>query len=189
MQKLLAMSRFIDRFNDRVGAALSWLVLVMTLIGVYNAVTRKLSQTIGIDLSSNAYIEAQWYLFSLVFLWGGAYALRHGVHVRVDIVYSHVSRRARAWIDIAGTLLFLIPLCLLVLWVSIPYAADSWKIFEQSPDPGGLPRYLIKSAIPLAFVLLLAQAFAQLVKRFAFLGDFIDNPDDADGPPSSEAAL
>ncbi len=170
MRTLLRIGDWIDRFNQWVGRMISWLVLLMVLLGVYNAVTRKLSQTIGVDLSSNAYIEGQWYMFSLVFLWGAAYTLKHGAHVRVDVIFSRVSERAQAWIDILGTLVFLIPFCLVVLWISIPYAADSWRIFEQSPDPGGLPRYLIKSAIPVAFVLLLIQALSELVKRVAFLG-------------------
>lgn len=173
MQQLLKISRVIDRFNNRVGVLLSWLVLIMVLVGVYNAVTRKLGQSIGVNLSSNLYIEAQWYLFSLVFLWAGAYALRHGVHVRVDIFYSRLTSRGRAWIDMLGTLLFLLPLCLLVIWISVPYAVDSWQILEGSPDPGGLPRYLIKSAIPIAFLLLLLQGMAELVRNIAFLRGII----------------
>ena len=169
MRTLLWIGDRIDLINQWVGRIISWLVLIMVLVGVYNAVTRKLSQTIGVDLSSNAYIEAQWYMFSLVFLWGAAYTLKHGGHVRVDVIFSRISRRSQAWIDILGTVLFLVPFCLVVLWISVPYASESWRVFEQSPDPGGLPRYLIKSAIPLAFVLLLLQAFSELIKRVAFL--------------------
>lgn len=187
MQTLLRIGGYIDRLNDRIGVAMSWLVLIMVLMGVYNAVTRKLSQTIGIDLSSNSYIEGQWYLFSLVFLWCGAYALRNGVHVRVDIIYSRLSLRGRAWIDLLGTVLFLIPLCLLILWVSIPYAADSWRILEDSPDPGGLPRYLIKSAIPIAFVLLLLQALSELVRNIAQIRGILK--DDAINESNQESAL
>ncbi|MES9845451.1 MAG: TRAP transporter small permease subunit, partial [Candidatus Sedimenticola sp. 6PFRAG5] len=110
MQKLLRLSELIDGLNERVGRSLSWLVLIMVILGVYNAVTRKLSQTIGMDLSSNMYIEAQWYMFSIVFLWGGAYTLKHRGHVRVDILYSRVKLKVKAWIDILGTVLFLMPL-------------------------------------------------------------------------------
>lgn len=169
MKTLLTLSRWIDRANDRIGLALSWLTLVMVLLGVYNATTRKLSQVLGVDLSSNTYIEAQWYLYSLVFLWAAAYALRHNIHVRVDIVFERLGLRARAWVDLLGTLLFLVPFCLLMLWVSLPYVTASWSILEQSPDPGGLPRYLIKSAIPIAFGLLLLQAFSQAVRLVAVL--------------------
>ncbi|ROR34305.1 TRAP transporter small permease subunit [Inmirania thermothiophila] len=169
MKALLRLSGWIDAVNDQVGRLVSWLVLLMTLLGVYNAVTRKLSRAIGMDLSSNAYIEAQWYMFSLVFLWAAGYALRHGVHVRVDLFYGRASPRTQAWIDILGTALFLIPFCLLLLWVSVPYAWESWAILEQSADPGGLPRYWIKSAIPVTGVLLLAQAVSELVRNIAFL--------------------
>ncbi|OQX34983.1 MAG: hypothetical protein B0D96_07965 [Candidatus Sedimenticola endophacoides] len=132
MQNLLRLSRLIDNLNEQVGRSLSWLVLLMVLIGVYNAVTRKLSQTIGMDLSSNMYIEAQWYMFSIIFLWGGAYTLKHGGHVRVDILYSRARLRIKAWIDILGTLLFLMPLSLLIIWVSLPYAGDSCKSVATS---------------------------------------------------------
>ena len=173
MRKLLRLSELIDALNEWVGSTLSWLVLLMVLLGVYNAVTRKLSQTIGVDLSSNMYIEAQWYMFSLIFLWGGAYTLKHRAHVRVDILYSRVSLKAKAWIDILGTLLFLMPLSLLIIWVTIPYAGASWSIFEMSPDPGGLPRYLIKTVIPIAFILVLFQGISELIKNAAFLRGLI----------------
>ncbi|MCW8949827.1 MAG: TRAP transporter small permease subunit [Sedimenticola sp.] len=176
MQKLLRLSGKIDAMNERVGRLISWLVLIMVLLGVYNAVTRKLSQTIGVDLSSNAYIEGQWFMFSLVFLWGAGYALKHQAHVRVDILYSRVSERAKAWIDVIGTCLFLFPLSALIIWVSYTYAADSWATMEGSPDPGGLPRYLIKSAIPIAFILLMAQGLSELIKQIAFLRGFIPYP-------------
>ncbi|MES9873075.1 MAG: TRAP transporter small permease subunit [Candidatus Sedimenticola sp. 6PFRAG7] len=178
MQKLLRLSELIDGLNERVGRSLSWLVLIMVVLGVYNAVTRKLSQTIGMDLSSNMYIEAQWYMFSIVFLWGGAYTLKHRGHVRVDILYSRVKLKVKAWIDILGTVLFLMPLSLLIIWVSIPYAADSWSILEISPDPGGLPRYIIKTVIPVAFVLVLAQGISELIKNVAYLKGLIPHQDE-----------
>lgn len=176
MRNLLKISGLIDALNERMGQLISWLVLAMVLLGVYNAITRKLSQTIGVDLSSNTYIEAQWYMFSLVFLWGGAYALKHRAHVRVDILYSHVSDRAKAWIEIGGTIFFLMPLSVLLVYVSIPYAADSWGVWEQSPDPGGIPRYLIKTAIPIAFVLVFVQGISELIKQAAFLKGLIPFP-------------
>ncbi|MET0100669.1 MAG: TRAP transporter small permease subunit [Sedimenticola sp.] len=183
MQKLLRLSELIDGLNERVGRSLSWLVLIMVILGVYNAVTRKLSQTIGMDLSSNMYIEAQWYMFSVVFLWGGAYTLKHKGHVRVDILYSRASKKLKAWIDILGTVLFLMPLSLLIIWVSIPYASDSWKIFEVSPDPGGLPRYVIKTVIPIAFVLVLVQGVSELIKSVAYLKGWRPHQDDQQQGP------
>ena len=169
MHALLRVSHWINVLNDRIGQAMSWLTLAMVLLGAYNATTRKLSHAIGVDLSSNTYIETQWYLFSLIFLWSAGYALRHNVHVRVDVIFDRVGPRARAWIDLVGTVVFLIPFCVLLIWVSTPYVQASWQVLEQSPDPGGLPRYLIKTAIPLAFVLLLLQAFSQLVRLVATL--------------------
>jgi TRAP-type mannitol/chloroaromatic compound transport system permease small subunit len=115
MRALLAFSRGVDRLNERVGGAVAWLTLAMILIGAYNAVVRYLGRYIGRDLSSNTYVELQWYLFSLVFLLGGAWTLKHGGHVRVDVVYGRLSARARAWIDVAGTVLFLLPFCALML--------------------------------------------------------------------------
>ena len=167
MQTLLRLARGIDALNEWVGKLVSWLTLFMVLIGVYNAVTRKLSQTIGVDLSSNAYIELQWYMFSLVFLWGGAYTLLHDEHVRVDVIYARLPEKARAWIDLLGILLFLIPFSILMLYVAWPIVLESWKIHEMSPDPGGLPRYPIKAALIVAFILLLLQAISEAIKRLA----------------------
>jgi len=169
ISRLLSLSRAIDWINEKTGKGMSWLVLLMVLIGVYNAVTRKLSQTIGWDLSSNAYLETQWYLFSAIFLWTGAYALQRGVHVRVDVIYGKLGPKGQSWIEILGTLFFLWPLCGLVLWASLPFVESSWRILEASPDPGGLPRYIIKTAIPMAFVLLVLQGLSEVIKRVAFL--------------------
>ena len=169
MRALIKLARAIDALNERVGRLVAWLTLFMVLVGVYNAVTRKLSQTIGVDLSSNAYIELQWYMFSLVFLWGGAYTLLHDEHVRVDVIYARLSERARAWIDLLGIVFFLIPFSLLMLYVSWPIVVESWKIHEMSPDPGGLPRYPIKAALIVAFVLLLLQAVSEAIKRLAVI--------------------
>jgi len=169
MQTLLRIARAIDALNEAVGALVSWLTLFMVLMGVYNAVTRKLSQTIGVDLSSNAYIEAQWYMFSLMFLWGGAYTLLHDEHVRVDVIYARLSDRAKAWIDLLGILFFLIPFSLLMLYLAWPIVVESWRIREMSPDPGGLPRYPIKAALIVGFVLLLLQAISEAIKRLAII--------------------
>jgi TRAP-type mannitol/chloroaromatic compound transport system permease small subunit len=166
---LLSFSRLIDALNEAVGRLVSWLTLFMVVIGVYNAVTRKLSQTIGVDLSSNTYIELQWYMFALVFMWGAAYTLKHNAHVRVDIIYARLSERGKAWVDVLGTLLFLLPFTAVVLWTAWPIVLESWKIHEMSPDPGGLPRYPIKAALIVAFVLLFLQGLSELIKRVALL--------------------
>ncbi len=169
MEFLLSFSRLIDALNEAVGRLVSWLTLFMVLVGVYNAVTRKLSQTIGVDLSSNTYIELQWYMFALVFMWGAAYTLKHNAHVRVDIIYARLSERGKAWVDVFGILLFLLPFTVVVLWTAWPIVLDSWKIHEMSPDPGGLPRYPIKAALIVAFVLLFLQGLSELIKRVALL--------------------
>jgi len=169
MHAWLKLARIIDRLNEGVGHLLYWLSLFMVLFGVYNATVRYLGAFIGRNLSSNAYLEAQWYLFGALFLLGAAYGLRHNVHVRVDVLHSRWSERTRAWIELLGTLLFLLPFCLIVLWLSLDWVAMSWKIKETSPNPGGLLRYPIKVVIPAAFTLLALQGVAQAIKAVAVL--------------------
>ena len=151
--------------NGWIGRVVSYLTLAMVLVGAYNAIVRYLGRYIGLNLSSNAYIELQWYMFSLIFLLGAAYTLRRDGHVRVDVLYSRASPRTRAIVDIVGMVLFLIPFSLFVLWSSWPSVRNSWKVLEGSPDPGGLPRYPIKTVILVAFGLLLLQAIAEIVRR------------------------
>jgi TRAP-type mannitol/chloroaromatic compound transport system permease small subunit len=174
LELLERAAAFIDALNERIGAGIRWLTLVMVLLGAYNAVARYLTRWVGVSLSSNAYLDLQWYLFSLIFLLGAAYGLRHDVHVRVDVLYSRLSRRARAWIDLAGSVLFLLPFTVLMLVVSWPAVRNSWAIRETSPDPGGLPRYPIKAVILLSFVLLLLQGFSQIVKQIRILRSPVD---------------
>ena len=161
--------RIVDRLNDWIGRAVAWLVLGMVLLGAFNAVARYAGRWAGFNLSSNAYLELQWYLFSLVFLLGAAHTLRRDAHVRVDVLYGRLAPRKQAWIDIVGTLVFLIPFCLFVLWLSWPMVRNSWQVLEVSSDPGGLPRYPIKSVILVAFVLLLLQGVAEIFRRLGRL--------------------
>lgn len=161
----LRIARVIDRVTGGIGHAVSWLVVVMVVVGAFNAVARYLGRFLGVHLSSNAYLELQWYLFSLVFLLGAAYALREDAHVRVDVMYGRVSARTQSIINIAGTLLFLVPFSAFVLWVSAPVIRNSWIIREGSPDPSGLPRYPLKAVILVCFALLLLQAVSQLIKE------------------------
>lgn len=171
----LKISRAIDRLNRLVGRVLYWLGLLMVLIGVYNAVARYIGSYIGQNLSSNAYFEAQWYLFGAMFLLGAGYALQHNVHVRVDVIYARLGPKGQAWIDLLGTALFLIPFCLLVLWLSWDWVSFSWQIRESSGDPGGLPRYPAKTILPVAFVLLMLQGISQLIKAVAVLRGRLDS--------------
>lgn len=169
MRALLKLASAIDRINELIGRTLYWLSLFMVLIGVYNATVRYFGAFIGRNLSSNAYLEAQWYLFGLLFLLGAAYGLRHNVHVRVDILHTRWSEKTRAWIELLGTLLFLLPFCVLVLWLSLDWVGMSLQVRETSPNPGGLLRYPIKIVIPAAFLLLLLQGLSQLIKAAAVL--------------------
>lgn len=165
MRRLLRLSAAIDRANDRIGAAIQWLVLLMVLVGAFNALARYATRYTGISLSSNAYLDLQWYMFSLIFLLGAAYGLNRDVHVRVDVLYSRLSVRGRAWIDLAGSVLFLLPFCAMMLWVSWPTVRNSWAVLEASPDPGGLPRYPIKTLILISFFLLFLQGVSQSIKQ------------------------
>jgi TRAP-type mannitol/chloroaromatic compound transport system permease small subunit len=120
---------------------------------------------VGVNLSTNALNELQWYLFSVIFLLGAAWGLRHDVHVRVDVLYGRLSTRKKAWIDLLGTVLFLIPFCVMMVWVSWPPVARSFAIREVSPDPGGLPRWPIKALLIVSFLLLLLQGLALIVRQ------------------------
>ncbi len=169
MRPWLRLSTAIDRANGAVGRFVGWLTLAMVLIGAYNAVVRYLGGYLGRNLSSNAYLELQWYLFSLVFLLGASYTFREGAHVRVDLLYGRLAKRGRAWIDLAGTLLLMLPFTVFALWLSWPSVRNSWAVREVSPDPGGLARYPIKSVILLAFGLLVLQGISQAIKQVAIL--------------------
>lgn len=169
MSALLRLARAVDGLNRAVGRLAAWLTLAMVLMGAWNALARYFDRAAGGGLSSNAFVEGQWYLFSLVFLLGAPHALRAGAHVRVDVLYGRFSERTRDWIDLVGGLLFTIPFCVFALWISWPAVHDSWVVREVSPDPGGLARWPIKAVIPLAFALLLAQAMSETIKRAARL--------------------
>ena len=182
MYRWLRIAPGIDRLNERVGRLVAWLVLAMVLVAAYNAVVRYLGRWLGVTLSSNGYIELQWYLFSLIFLLGGAYTLKHNAHVRVDAVYSLLPARVHAWINLLGTVLFLLPFSLLMLWLSWPSVRNSWAVREGSPDPGGLPRYPIKTAILVAFALLLLQGIAELLKNVGVLRGRLTEPPEEKEP-------
>ena len=155
----------IDRLADGAGALIRWLVLVMVVLGAFNALARYLGRSIGVQLSSNAFIEGQWYLFSLIFLLGAGYTLKRKGHVRVDVIYEKLPPRTRAWIDLAGSVLLLLPFCVFGVVMSWPSVRNSWSLREGSPDPGGLPRYPIKTVILIAFGLLFLQGVAWILRR------------------------
>jgi len=176
MSALLALSRLIDAANDRIGRAVGWLVLVSVLVSAGNATIRY-----TLDTSSNAWLEAQWYLFSAVFLLCAGYTLLRNEHIRIDVVAGRFSKRTQAWIDVFGILVFLLPFSLLVLELSVPFVAESFRIQEMSSDAGGLLRWPAKALIPLGFLLLTAQGLSELIKRVAFLAGRIDSY----GPPAA----
>lgn len=187
MGPLLTLARGIDRLNDAVYAAIRWLTLAMIVVGALNALARYLTRYTGVALSSNAWFDLQWYMFSIIFLLGAAYGLNRDVHVRVDVMYSRATPRTRAWIDIAGTVLFIMPFCLMMLVTSWPAVRNSWAVREASPDPGGLARYPIKTLLLVCFALLLLQALSQVIKRGAQLAGALPLPG-APTPPAAPAA-
>lgn len=177
MSRLIQLSQAIDGVIDRLGKAMTWLIILTIVVGFYNVTMRYIGRFIGVSLSSNALIELQWYLFSMMFCLGFAYILKHGSNVRVDFLYSHWNIKHRAGIDLVGTVLFLIPFCLLGLWVSWGailqswgYLPDgSWGTWEMSSDANGLPRAPIKTMIIVAFATLLIQSISQTIKYLAIL--------------------
>jgi TRAP-type mannitol/chloroaromatic compound transport system permease small subunit len=146
-----------DRFYAIVSKLCAWTLFIMTILGALNAVLRYSSKFTGQVWSSNAFLEGQWYLFSAVFLLGAGYTLYKDKHVRVDVLYSRLSNTGQKRINLIGVVIFAIPFCVLGVWSSIDFVSNSWSIWEQSPDAGGLPRYPVKTLIPLGFVLLLLQ--------------------------------
>ena len=164
MNALLALSRAIDALNERVGRLVTWLVLAAVAVSSINAVVRKV-----FDMSSNAYLEAQWYMFSAVFLLCAAWTLLRNEHIRIDVVAGRFSRRTQTWIDVFGTLFFLLPMVLLVLYESVPWAWRAVVSGEVSPSAGGLILWPAKILVPIGFVLLLLQGLSELIKRIAFL--------------------
>ena len=165
MNIILGISRIIDTINEWIGRLTYWLVLFMVLVGVWNVIGRYVGRWIGQNLTSNALIEIQWYLFDLVFLLGAAYALKHDEHVRVDIFYKGLSTKWKALANFLGTLFFLIPGSGFLIYFSWSTIVNSWKNWEVSPDPGGLPRYPIKTMIIVSFALLILQGISELIKN------------------------
>ncbi|ACK73483.1 Tripartite ATP-independent periplasmic transporter DctQ component [Gloeothece citriformis PCC 7424] len=167
MQKLLRIASVIDTINEWIGRLTYWLVLAMVFIGVWNVVGRYLGRFFGQNLTSNGLIEAQWYLFDIVFLLGAAYALKHDDHVRVDIFYKNWGTKGKALTNFIGTFIFLIPFCIMVIYFSWTTIVDSCLIWEMSSDPGGLPRCPIKVMILVSYGLLILQGISEGIKNWA----------------------
>jgi TRAP-type mannitol/chloroaromatic compound transport system permease small subunit len=171
LSALLKLSRAIDGLNSWIGRWVIWLILASTLISALNAVVRK-----AFNYSSNAFLEVQWYLFAASFLLAAAFTLLNNEHVRIDVVVGRFSRRVQTWIDIFGFALFLIPMCIAVLFLGMPTVMQAWHSGEMSSNAGGLIRWPVYAMMPLGFSLLLLQAVSELIKRVAFLKGLIDDP-------------
>ncbi|MCB0051965.1 MAG: TRAP transporter small permease subunit, partial [Caldilinea sp.] len=174
---LLKLAHGIDRISEFLGKIGIYLIIALLAVGFYNVVARYVGRFIGQNLSSNRLIEIQWYMYSVIFFLIFAYNVKHDVNVRVDILYSKWSPKRKAWVDLMGTLLILIPFCIIGIWFTLNPVMLSWGrlpdgsfgTWEMSPDPDGLPRAPIKSFIIVAFASLLLQAIAQAIKYLAVL--------------------
>jgi len=166
---LLAFSRGVDWINEQFGVAANWLVLFSCLISAGNAASRYLFSE-----SSNGWLEIQWYMFAGMVLLGGPYALKMNEHVRVDLLYSSVSERTRIWIDIVCGFLFLLPICVILVYFTWPWFVDSWRINEVSTNAGGLIRWPVKLMMPVGFALMALQGISEIIKRIAALEHVIE---------------
>ena len=171
MQAVLKFSKAVDWLNTQVGKYVIWLILASTVISAVNAAVRK-----AFNMSSNAYLEVQWYLFAGAFLLAAGYTLLNGEHVKIDVVSSRLNKRGQILIDIFGFVFFLTPLCVAILWYGIPFFLKGFYSGEMSSNAGGLIRWPVYLMMPLGFTLLLLQCWSELIKRIAFLKGLIEDP-------------
>jgi TRAP-type mannitol/chloroaromatic compound transport system permease small subunit len=177
MASLLKFSRWVDELTEKLGTASTYSVILTIAVGFYNVIARYLGRFIGVKLTTNLFIELQWYLFSLTFLFGFAYVLKHGLNVRVDFIYTHWSTKRKAQVDLIGHILFLILYCLIGLYVTTYPILQSWGqlpdgtfgAWELSPDPQGLPRAPIKSMLWVGFGMLLMQTISEIIKNISII--------------------
>lgn len=181
MTPLLSLSRLIDGMSNLIGRAMMWFLLATTLISASNAIIRKV-----FNISSNAFLEIQWYLFAAVFMLGSGYAFMKNAHVRIDFISSKFSARGRNIVDVLGIIIFVFPLCYLMIKLSWPVFYNAWVSGEMSSNAGGLVRWPVYAVIPLGFVILAVQSISELIKRVAFLTG--NGPDVLahDGPSDEE---
>lgn len=181
MKFLLLFSRAVDAMNGAIGKLVMWFILAATLISAGNAISRY-----AFSISSNAFLEIQWYLFGAVFLLGGGYAFLRNAHVRIDVVSSRLSARTRNWIDVIGIVVFLLPLSYMMANMGWPVFERAWQGGEMSSNAGGLIRWPAYLLIPVGFILLGLQGLSELIKRLNFL--FAGGPDPLDhtGPSETE---
>ncbi|TAK85536.1 MAG: TRAP transporter small permease subunit [Betaproteobacteria bacterium] len=184
MKQLLALSRGIDFANEHIGRLVYWCVLIMVLVSAANATSRY-----ALNLASNAWLELQWYLFAGVFLLCSGYTLLHNEHIRIDIIAARLSRRAQTWIDIFGTVFFLLPIAVYMMWSSWPVFMNAWTSGEVSGSAGGLIRWPVRLLVPAGFFLLTLQGVSELIKRIAYLRGLIPDPVEKHADPALEQLL
>jgi TRAP-type mannitol/chloroaromatic compound transport system permease small subunit len=161
---LLGFSAVVDAINEKIGVVCNWLVLLACIVSAGNAMVRY-----AYDTSSNAWLEIQWYMFAAMVLLGGPYTLKMNEHVRVDLLYGMCSERTRIWIDIMGCLVFLLPICVILVYFTWPWFVESWRIDETSSNAGGLVRWPVKLILPVGFALMALQGISELIKRIEAL--------------------
>ncbi len=184
MNGLLKLSGLIDALTERVGKAIIWLVLVVTLIGAGNALMRY-----TFNFSSNAFLEIQWYLFSAIFLLGAGYTLLRNEHVRIDLIAGRLSRRGQAWIDIFGIIFFLLPMAVAIMYMSWPIFLLALHSNEQSSNAGGLTVWPVRLLVPIGFFLLVLQGISELIKRVGFLLGLCPDTTEKGHKPTAEEEL
>lgn len=184
MYGLLAVSRAIDRVTTVIGKSVAWLILAAILVSAVNAVVRKV-----FSMSSNAWLELQWYLFGTAFMLAAAWTLLENEHIRIDIIYGRWSRRVQHWIDLLGTLLFLLPFTGIMIWLVQPSLMRSWNAGEVSMNAGGLIIWPAKAALLAGFILLYFQGLSELFKKIAVMRGLIPDPVSAQDSAHREAEL
>ncbi|QOZ35037.1 TRAP transporter small permease subunit [Bradyrhizobium sp. CCBAU 53421] len=168
MRPMLALSQAIDRLNEKIGTICNLLVLIACLVSAGNAMIRY-----AFSYSSNGWLEAQWYMFAILVMFGASYTFKRNEHVRVEILYLMLSERGQLWLDMIGTLFFLIPACLLLAYLSWPFFHQAYAVGEMSGNAGGLLRWPIKFVIPSGFVMLALQGVSEVIKRIAALQGYV----------------
>ncbi|WP_395540434.1 TRAP transporter small permease subunit [Neotabrizicola sp. sgz301269] len=172
MQPLLALSRLIDRINTIIGKAVMWLILASIIISAGNAIVRKFAP----QFSSNAWLEAQWYLFGAAFMGAAAYTLAQNEHIRIDIFYGTRTRRTQHWIDLFGHLVFLLPFVVLMTWMLVPYTLQAYRIGQVSTNAGGLIIWPARAVLAAGFFLLVLQGISEVIKKIAVMQGLIEDP-------------
>ncbi|RDL51410.1 hypothetical protein BLJAPNOD_02543 [Ensifer sp. M14] len=171
MKALLGFSRLIDTTTEFIGKSVSWLILIAVLVSAGNAIIRKI-----FNMSSNAWLEAQWYLFGAAFMLAAAYTLSQNEHIRIDVVYGKFSRRVQHWIDLFGHVFFLMPFVLLMLYYLVPYVKMSYVSGEGSSSAGGLIIWPAKAILLFGFLLLAFQGVSEIIKKIAIMTGKMDDP-------------